>query len=46
MIKVSCTVGSAKNNGSCAYVVDGFIDGIGGKAEVKDILSEILTLIL
>lgn len=29
MIKVTCIVGSARNNGSCAYLIDKFIEGVG-----------------
>lgn len=34
-MKVTCIVGSARNNGSSAYLADRFIAGLGGKAEVK-----------
>ncbi len=29
MTKVTCINGSARNNGSCAYLIDSFIDGLG-----------------
>ena len=34
-MKVTCIVGSARSNGSSAYLVDQFIKGRGGRAEVK-----------
>ena len=35
MIKVTCIVGSARNDGSCAYLTDAFIKGLNGKAQIK-----------
>lgn len=34
-MKITCIVGSARDDGSCAYLVDKFIEGIGGNAEVR-----------
>lgn len=34
-MKVTCIVGSARNNGSSAYLADKFIQGLEGRAEVK-----------
>ena len=35
MIKVTCIVGSARNDGSCAYLTDAFIKGLNAKAQIK-----------
>lgn len=34
-MKVTCIVGSARADGSCAYLIDTFIRGLNGRAEVK-----------
>ncbi|MDE5666811.1 MAG: flavodoxin family protein [Clostridia bacterium] len=34
MLKVTCIIGSPHTNGSCAYLVDKFIDGIGTSTAV------------
>lgn len=34
-MKVTCIIGSARNNGSSAYLTQRFIDGLNGRAEVK-----------
>lgn len=35
MIKVTCIVGSARNNGSCACLADAFINGLRGRAQIR-----------
>lgn len=35
MIKVTCIVGSARNDGSCAHLTDAFIKGLNTKAQIK-----------
>ncbi len=32
-MKITCIIGSARNNGSTAYLIDKFIEGTDGKAE-------------
>lgn len=34
-MKITCIVGSARANGSSAYIIDKFIEGVDDKAEVK-----------
>lgn len=41
MLKITCIVGSPKNNGSCAYLIDTLIKGIGTASIKKYNIGEI-----